>query len=148
MENSQTTQQDEQYLKLLSIFHFVVAGITGLFACFPIFHLIVGLTMLTGGFEPAPQDEDFPFQLFGLMFVLLPACIILLGWALAVAIALTGYFLLKRRNYMFCLVVAAVECIFMPFGTVLGVFTIIVLLRPTVKATFPGQSATGLSTSS
>jgi hypothetical protein len=145
MENSQITQQEEQYLKLLSIFHFVVAGITGLFACFPIIHLIVGLTMLTGGFEPAPPDEEFPFQLFALMFVLIPACIILLGWALAVAMALTGYFLLKRRNYTFCLVVAAVECIFMPFGTVLGVFTIIVLLRPAVKAMFPGQSVTGLS---
>jgi hypothetical protein len=145
MEHHELTQQDEQYLKLLSIFHFVVAGITGLFACFPIFHLIVGVTMLAGGFDPAPKDENFPFQLFGLMFVLIPAFIILLGWALAVAIALTGYFLLKRRNYMFCLIVACVECIFMPFGTVLGVFTIIMLLRPAVKAIFEGQPATGLS---
>jgi len=32
--------------------------------------------------------------------------------------------------------VAAVECIFMPFGTVLGVFTIIVLNRPSIKALF------------
>ena len=37
---------------------------------------------------------------------------------------------------MYCLVVAAVECIFMPFGTVLGVFTIIVLMRPGVKERF------------
>jgi hypothetical protein len=43
-------------------------------------------------------------------------------------------------HYIFCLVIAAVECIFMPFGTVLGVFTIIVLQRPTVKAMFRGQS--------
>jgi len=31
---------------------------------------------------------------------------------------------------------AGVECMFMPFGTVLGVFTIIVLMRPSVKEIF------------
>jgi hypothetical protein len=31
---------------------------------------------------------------------------------------------------------AAVECLFMPFGTVLAVFTLVVLLRPAVKQLF------------
>jgi hypothetical protein len=31
---------------------------------------------------------------------------------------------------------AAVACIFVPFGTVLGVLTIIVLTRPSVRALF------------
>ena len=31
---------------------------------------------------------------------------------------------------------AATMCLFMPFGTVLGVFTIIVLMRPSVKPLF------------
>jgi hypothetical protein len=34
------------------------------------------------------------------------------------------------------LAIAGIECIFIPFGTVLGVFTIIVLMRPTVKELF------------
>lgn len=141
-----TTNQDEQYLQILSIFHFVVGGLTALCACFPIFHLAVGISMLTGGFGPTPTDEPFPFQLFGLMFVLIPAMIILLGWALAAAIVTTGYFLSKRRNHIFCLVVGGVECIFFPFGTVLGVFTIIVLVRPTVKALFEAKLPTSLAT--
>jgi len=33
-------------------------------------------------------------------------------------------------------VMACVECLFIPFGTILGVFTIIVLLRESVKALF------------
>jgi hypothetical protein len=37
---------------------------------------------------------------------------------------------------LYCLVVAGIECIFMPFGTVLGVFTIIVLMRPSVRNLF------------
>ena len=40
-------------------------------------------------------------------------------------------------HYLYCLVVAAVECMLVPFGTVLGVLTIIVLNRPSVKALVP-----------
>jgi hypothetical protein len=42
---------------------------------------------------------------------------------------------------MFCLVMASITCMFMPFGTVLGVFTLIVLMRPSVKPLFEGQAA-------
>jgi hypothetical protein len=31
---------------------------------------------------------------------------------------------------------AAIACMFMPFGTILGVFSIIVLVRPSVKSLF------------
>jgi hypothetical protein len=34
---------------------------------------------------------------------------------------------------------ACVECIFIPFGTVLGAFTILVLMRPSVKEMFDPQ---------
>ena len=37
---------------------------------------------------------------------------------------------------MLCLVVGALECMMMPFGTVLGVFTLIALTKPSVKALF------------
>jgi len=49
--------------------------------------------------------------------------------------------LLKRRvSYTFCLVVAGIECILMPFGTVLAVFTIVVLMKDSVKALFAARS--------
>ncbi len=136
--------QDEQHLNILSIFHYVVGGITALFACFPLIHLTIGINMLSGGF--GPSDEDFPFRLFGLMFILIPAIIILMGWALAGCMVAAGYFLSKRQKYTFCLVVAGVECIFMPFGTVLGIFTIIVLVRPSVKALFEANAPANVTT--
>jgi hypothetical protein len=130
--------QDVDQIKILAIFHFVVAGIAGLFACFPIFHLFVGISMLAGGFFPTetPPGMPFPIGLFGLMFTLIPAAIIFFGWAFAISLALSGYFLTKKQHYLFCLVMAGISCIFTPFGTVLGVFTIIVLMRPTVKELF------------
>ena len=40
----------------------------------------------------------------------------------------TGRFIARCKYYTFCFVMAAVESLFMPFGTVLAVFTLVVLL--------------------
>ena len=61
---------------------------------------------------------------------------ITLGWAFAVFAILTGRYLARKVHYLFCMAMAAIECMFMPFGTVLGVFTIIVLAKPSVKKMF------------
>ena len=132
--------QDEQYLKILAIFHFVVAGISALFACFPILHFVMGLGMFAvslglGASEGAFAEAAIP-GLVGLLFTLIAGSVILFGWAFAVCVALAGWFLLKKKRHTFCVVMGGVECIFMPFGTVLGVFTIITLMKPSVKALF------------
>jgi hypothetical protein len=59
------------------------------------------------------------------------------GWTLAACALFAGRNLARRRNYVYCLVMAgilAVTC--MPMGTILGTLTIIVLLRPSVKEAF------------
>ena len=38
--------QDQEHLRLLSIFYYVCAGLTALFACIPIIHLVLGLMMV------------------------------------------------------------------------------------------------------
>ena len=58
------------------------------------------------------------------------------GFAFSVCIALAGRFISQRRSYTFCLVMAAVQCTFIPFGTVLGVFTIVALQKPSVRQLF------------
>ena len=129
---------DEQNLHLLSIFHYVVAGLVGLVACIPIIHLSIGLMFLLAPPQrttppgPGPQPE----AVLGGFFVVIASTMILLGWSLAGCIAATGWLLSQRRRYMFCLVIACLECIWTPFGTILGVFTILVLQRPSVKLMF------------
>ncbi len=129
---------DELYLKLLSIFHYVVGGIAGLFACFPIFHFLIGIFLLISSFTQPSQDIQI--TLMGLLFTFVAGGVILFGWAFAVCIILAGIFLSKRKKYIFCMVMAGVECMFTPFGTVLGVFTILLLMRPSVKEFFKMQS--------
>jgi len=65
---------------------------------------------------------------------------------MAICILIARRALAKRTRYWFVFVVACIECLFMPFGTVLGVFTLIVLSRESVKKLFApapfSQSAT------
>jgi hypothetical protein len=134
--------QNSEHLKLLAIFHYVVAGMTALFACIPLLHFFMGLALTTG----ALSDGDPEAQTIGIFFMVFAGLFIVAGWTLGVLIAYAGRCLQTRRRYLYCLVMAGVECIFMPFGTVLGVFTIIVLMRDAVKEMF-GQAVEPLPAS-
>jgi len=129
--------QDLEHIKLLAIFHYVVAGMTALFACIPFLHFFMGLALTTGAFP----DTDPEAQTVGVFIMVFAGLFIFAGWTLAALIAFAGRNLQKRTRYIYCLVMAGVECIFMPFGTVLGVFTIIVLMRDTVKEIFGRPTA-------
>lgn len=132
---------DVEQLRALSIAHFVMAGITALFSCFPIIHVIVGLLVLFGAFPDKPGGDPFPHQIFGLLFVGMGSFFILMGWSLALCLVFVGRSLNERKRYQFCLVIASISCIFAPLGTLLGVFTLIVLLRPSVHALFNHSEA-------
>jgi hypothetical protein len=123
---------DKQNLKLLSIFHYVVGAIMAVFACFPLIHIAIGFAMLSGAFD----GRDAPPKFLGLFFIILPGIMMLCGWTLTVCIFIAAGKLARHRARTYCLVIAGLECMFMPFGTVLGVFTIIVLMKDSVKELF------------
>ena len=134
--------QDEEHLRLLAIFHYVVGGMLALFACVPIIHVSIGLVMLVSPslFGP-PQGGAPPPVWVGLFFVILGGLFIVIGWTMAGLMLYAGRCLSRRQRYLFCMVVAGVSCLFFPLGTALGVFTIIVLNRPSVKQLFePGAA--------
>lgn len=128
--------QDLEHLRLLSIFHYVVAGLIALVACVPIIYLVVGLLMVFAPDKLATSEGELPPAFIGWLFVLLGGGLILAGLTLAVFIAVTGRYLSQHKHHLFCMVVAVIECLFMPFGTILGIFTIIVLMRNSVKELF------------
>jgi hypothetical protein len=118
-----------------------VAALVALFACLPLIHFFMGIGMLLGWMEPSQSSsEGFPLLMMGWFMVLFAGFFIAAGWGLAICTAMAGKYLAEHKRYNFCLVVAAVLCLFMPFGTVLGVFTILVLVRPSVKALFEGRA--------
>lgn len=133
-------REDDDHLRLLSLFHYVVAAIVFLVACLPLIHFAVGAALLTGVI-PAEPDEQIGARVAGCGLLGFSGLIILAGWATAAALVVAGRFLAQRRRWTFCLVVAALSCLFAPLGTVLGVFTIIVLMRESVKAQFAAHDA-------
>ena len=90
--------------------------------------------------ESFGSGKDRPPAWFGLLFVIFAGVLILLGWTFAVLLAVAGRNLGQKSCYTFCLVMACIACLWMPFGTVLGIFTIIVLMRPSVKPLFTGAA--------
>lgn len=135
--------QDIEHLRLLAIFHYLMAGIGALFSCFPMLHLAIGLAMLFApeSFEHSRHNNPQNLQFVGLLFTGIAAVLILIGWAISFCVFLAGQYLSQHRHYLFCLIIAGILCLFAPFGTVLGVFTIIVLVRPSVKPLFDAQPA-------
>jgi len=131
--------EDAKQLDLLSIFHFVLGGILALFSCFPFMHVIMGVLIVSGKFFEGTESSQPPPNAFGWIFIIMGSLFILCGWTLSVFIIIAGFKLKKRRNRMFCMVIGAIECVFMPFGTVLGVFTLIALNKESIKQTY-GQS--------
>lgn len=129
-----TRSKDEEQLKLLATFHYVVAALGAVFACFPLVHVALGLMMvLKPEFMSEGHRGSSPPAAFGYLFIVMGGMFILVGWAAAICTFISGRFLARRRKRMFSFVVAAVLCMFVPFGTILGVFTIIVLSRESVQ---------------
>ena len=119
--------------KLLAIFHYIFAGIAALCGFFPLMYVGLGAWMVTGAFPPGPNA---PPPEMGWFFIGFGALFSVVVWAMAAAMGAAGYFLHVQRHYNFCLVVAALECLQMPLGTILGVFTIVSLMDQQGKAMF------------
>ncbi|MEG0186310.1 MAG: hypothetical protein RR704_22960 [Stenotrophomonas sp.] len=135
--------QDATQLRQLAIAHYVVAGLIAVFSLIFVLHIALGIAMLTGslpmksgGNPPSPEDQ----QIVGWMFTVMGTCIVLGGLTLAGFMAYAGRCLSRQRRYLLCMIVAGLSCLFTPIGTILGVFSLVVLLRPQVKAAFAAST--------
>lgn len=127
-------ESPERQLDLLGIFHYVLAGILVIMSFIPlvyfsfIWHLLRNPDIMRG------QDPPPPF--LGSIFLAAGIVIVCVGWFWAALIAVAGRFLQLRKHRTYCIVLAALECFFQPFGIILGVFSIVILLRPEVEFLF------------
>ncbi|MAS92110.1 MAG: hypothetical protein CMO55_02845 [Verrucomicrobiales bacterium] len=130
------SDKDAEHLKMLSTFHYVLGGLIGLFACIPLIHVTIGLIFV---FTPESMEANGEMPpAFGWMFVAIGSFCVLMGWTFAILVITAGKKLARRQSRVFCTVIAGLLCMCAPFGTVLGVFTIIVLMRDSVRVLFDG----------
>ena len=124
--------KDAEHLKLLSVFHYVFAGLSVLGLGFLVLHFMFMRMIFTnpamlegskGG--PPPQEICGVFIVFYAIGGVLVVVAGILNF-------LSAKFMRQRRHRMFSLVVAGMNCLQVPIGTVLGIFTILVLCRDSV----------------
>lgn len=124
-------EQQKKYLDLLAVFHYVVGGLAFLISLIFTIHIVLGSVMLV---NPGAFDGgDAPPPFLGCFFVGIGGLAMLSFWVYAAFTAYAGRCLARRRRYVLCLVSAAISCLFSPFGTVLGTFTIILLMQNGVR---------------
>jgi hypothetical protein len=123
---------DRQHLSLLTIFHYVVAGFSFLGLAFLFLHYTVMSSVFNNPEMWQNSPSPPPPQLFAVFkwFYAFGAVFLILA---GVANLLSGLFLRARKHRIFSIVVSACNCLQVPFGTVLGIFTIVVLVRESVR---------------
>jgi len=129
--------QDEEHLNLLSIFHYVFGGLVAFFGFLPLLYAGIGGTVIFASqpkFFNAP--DNVPATWIGGLFLVFGVAMFLIAEIIALCLTLSGRFISKRTHYSFNFVVACLQCFCFPFGTALGIFTLIVLVRPSVKTLF------------
>lgn len=125
-------------LRLLSIFHYVLAGLAGLFALVPLLYVGFGAVILAGVLDEGQAHP--PPALLGWFVVAVGLALLVLALAFVAALVFAGWSLGRQRHWLYCMVLAGLSCAWFPFGTALGVFTLVVLSKPEVKALFFPQA--------
>jgi hypothetical protein len=130
---------DDEHLKLLALGYMISAAVSAFFSLIGLMYMGMGVFVgemmshlpatTSDANQPPPALFEWLFGGIGLLIFLL-----LLGIA---ALKLRAAFLLKqRKGRIFCMVIAAICCLGVPYGTLLGVFTFIVLGRRSVEQIF------------
>ncbi len=96
----------------------------------------IGLVALVGYQAEAANDFSDPNARFAFALLGLAGGFSLLLMTLNVLAAIS---LRQARRPLLCQVAAGLACLSIPFGTALGIFTLITLQRPEVRALFQGD---------
>ncbi|MBK7705921.1 MAG: hypothetical protein IPN69_24060 [Acidobacteria bacterium] len=130
--------QDREHLKILSICHYVFAGLCIFPFLYGFIYTFMGVFVGAMIAADTRHNDGPPAALFGGIFVLVGLSISAVALAIGIAAIKSGRNMSKLNGRMFSFVFACFLCLFMPIGTILGVFSIIVLSRESVKRLFDG----------
>jgi hypothetical protein len=128
-------EADERKLRIASVLHLGLGAFACLFACLPLLYVVIGAAIMvvppsaSHGGGPPPWWFGGAMMVVGLLFAGV-------GWATGLAILRAGWSMDGRTRHRYCMIVSAVESMFFPFGTILGVFTLFLLRRTEVRKLF------------
>lgn len=133
MQTDNATQRivDAEHLRLLAFFHYVSGGITLAFSLF----FAMGLLMMSAmfAFIPPPAHGAHEFEGPPVAMLFFFGFFALLGVAYGTLEIIAGRLIARRRRRVLTLVAAIPRLLFLPYGMILSIFTLLVLERPSVK---------------
>lgn len=123
---------DSDHIRLLSIFHFVSVGFAVLGMLFLAGHYAIFQAFFANPEMFADSKQGLPppefFAIFKWFYVVFGVWYFISG----ILNLASGLFMRARKHRTFSLVVAGLNCLHIPLGTILGIFTFIVLSRESV----------------
>ena len=157
-EEQQTIARER--LRLLSLACYIRGGIVAAFSSFFLIYVVFmfgitlipdsawtnqapkssptqGLYSLTPTPTPTPQPQPPPKAFFRIMAGMF-GFFVLLGWTLRGLTAYAGWCVHKRKHKVFIYIIAALNCVFIPYGTLLGIALIMVMSSPAARSEFEG----------
>jgi len=120
-------------LQFLAMFHFAIGAMAAMVSLVPALGLFVSTSLAAEG---VPVDALL-VRLFGEAGAAIAAGLLLVvGMTLGALLVAEGFYLLRLRNFRFCRFVSTLGLFFVPFGTLLGAVTLVVLSKPATQAQF------------
>lgn len=132
---------DDEHLKLLSLGYLISAASSAFYSLIGLMYMFFGI-MMGAVIKATPNTTgDQPPAFLGWIFGGIGFLFFLLLIAMAAVQFHAANCLKKRKSRTFCLVIAAIRCLGIPYGTAIGVFSFIVLGRPSVMRQFEAAKA-------
>ena len=137
--------QDEEHLRLLAILHYVLAALTCLSGVLGVTLVLTGLAFtkssgplpeLPAGIEELFAEIRHDPELIGWVLIAAGGLSVLISVMHGSIVAYVGRCISKRRRRLFCLLFSVFNLTMVPTGTALGVYTIWVLRRESVRRLF------------
>src|ERR1022692_4006797 len=113
--------QDSEHLRLLSIFHYVIAGLAAFCSLLPLFYVGIGSLFLYLAHQPAKSGDSPPPEAVGWFLIAFGILLALASFAFAFFIFLARRAAAKPGSFFFRFGNRGLQWLFPPFGTILGV---------------------------
>jgi len=124
---------DAEHLRLLAIFHFVSAAFAFAGVLFASLYFVLIWAVFDNPEIWAQSQEGAPPAVVINIFRWVTGFGVVWFVVACVGNLLSGLFLRTRRHRTFSMVIAGINCLHIPLGTLLGVFTFAVLGRESVR---------------
>ena len=139
-------EKDLEHLKLLGIFHYIWGALSLIGAiCIGAYFVVIGIVLMSNPPSSTSSEDSGTASMAGGILIGVGVVLFLIVVVYGILTLMAGGKYRKHQGgYWFCFILAIVTLVIggIP-GIVLGIFSLIVLSRESVKAVFKGQSLPG-----